>query len=207
MGVKYVDGRQTEAEQKYIAGGMTLRALAEETGIPFSTISRWSKAGSWTKKREKFQKRALRKAATRAVDKRAKELAKLLEASGEIEEALLLAARAFRAQMISDETGEKVTDGKTRAANLSSVTHALGRQAETRMLLSGILTMADREKLELLRRKQDMEERREQAEQLTGGLDVRLIVDPDEEEMLDAQDDRDSHAGAEPAAEAVSAEP
>ena len=200
-----MDTRQAEAEQRYISSEITLRGLAEESGVPLSTLCKWSKAGGWKKKREKFQKRAMRKAVTRATDKRARELQKLIEASGEMEEALLTAARAFRAQLMADETGEKLTDGKNRAANLSSVAHAIGRQAETRMLLSGILSQADQEKLELLRRRQELEEKKAQAEQETGAAEVRLILEPEMEDLLNGENGGDSDALPEPAAAIIPA--
>ena len=71
--------------------------------------------------------------------KKARELAKLMEASDEIETALLTAAKAFRAKMLEDESGTLLTDGKFRAGNLGSVVNAIGRQTETRKTLAGLL--------------------------------------------------------------------
>ena len=128
-----------EAESRYVGSEITLKQLSQESGCALSTVTRWCKAGGWVKKREKVRKRALRKAAGKAVDKKAKELAKLLEASDEIEAALLTAARAFRKNMEADADGMLTTDGKLRAGNLSQIVAALGRQTETRMLQSGLI--------------------------------------------------------------------
>lgn len=133
------DSRRMEAEEKYVAGKMTLRDLAKETGISLSALGKWSRERKWGKKRQKFQEKALKKAVNRAVDKKARELAKLMEASDEIETALLTAAKAFRAKMLEDESGTLLTDGKFRAGNLGSVVNAIGRQTETRKTLAGLL--------------------------------------------------------------------
>ena len=117
--------RRLEAEQRYVAGNETLKGLADGMGLPLSTIKRWCKAGDWVKKRQKAQKRALRKAVTRATDKRARELMRLFEASDAMERALVMSAQAFAAAMA--ETPADIVDGKFRAGNLDSVTHAIGR--------------------------------------------------------------------------------
>ena len=168
------DDRRMDAEQRYVAGSMTLRALSQETGIPLSTLQRWCKADGWVKKREKARKRAMRKAVTRATDKKAKELSRLLEASDAMERALLTSAKAFESAML--ENPVEIVDGKTRAVNMSSVTHAIGRQLESRMLLEGMMSAVDREKIDLLRRKQEMDERKEarEREAETGGVTIRL---------------------------------
>lgn len=125
------------AEQKYITGDMTLRALAQEIQIPFSTVSRWSKEGKWVKKRARIARRAMEKAATQAVNQKAKELLKLMAASDEIEEALLAAAKMFRQALTEEEKQglSKTTDGRVRAGNINQIVSAIGRAAETRKLL------------------------------------------------------------------------
>lgn len=168
------DDRRMEAEQRYVAGTMTLRALSQDMGVPLSSLQRWCKADNWVKKREKARKRALRKAVTRATDKKAKELSRLLEASDAMERALLTSAKAFESAML--ENPVEIVDGKTRAVNISSVTHAIGRQLESRMLLEGMMNAVDREKIALLKRKQEMDERKEaQAREAeNGGAVIRL---------------------------------
>lgn len=176
------DEKRLEAEARYISGTETLKELAEGTGVPLSSAKRWCKEGNWVKKRDKAKKRAMRKAVTKAVEKKARELMRLMEASDEMEAALLLASKAFAAAML-DTPGE-IVDGNTRANNLSRAIHALGRQTETRMLLSGMMKASDREKIELLRRKQDMEERKEaQAREAESG-GVKIEIGPEEEEDM-----------------------
>ena len=70
---------------------------------------------------------------------KAKELAKLMAASDEIEKALLTAARAINRNMTKDKSGMLVTDGKWRAGNLAGVVNALGRQTETRRMMREML--------------------------------------------------------------------
>ena len=133
------DARRMEAEEKYVAGEMTLRDLAKETGISLSALGKWSRERKWGKKRQKFREKALKKAVSRAADKKARELAKLLEASDEMEAALLTAARAIRENLDLDKNGKKVTDGQFRAGNLGKIAAAIGRQAETRLALANAL--------------------------------------------------------------------
>ena len=168
------EDRRMEAEQRYVSGDETLKKLAEEMGIPLNTIKRWCKAGDWVKKREKAKRRAVKKAVTRATDKKARQLARLIQASDAMENALIMSAKAFEAAMA--ENPAEIVDGKTRALNLQSVSAAINRQVETRMLVNGIVSQADREKLDILKRKQEMDERKEahQREQENGGAVFRL---------------------------------
>lgn len=180
-GAGKVERQRMEAEQRYISSEITLRALAEEAGVPFKTLSRWSRDGGWVKKREKVNQRALKKAATQAVNRKAKELLKLLEASDLIEDALLTAARAMRENLAADANGALLTDGKFRAGNLGQVVNAVGRQAETRMLLSGILPAAEKEKIQIMKRKQSLEE--QEAKEGAGGGELRVILTQEAEAL------------------------
>lgn len=155
--------RMMEAKARYIGGEITLAELARESGLPLSTLKKRCKAENWVREKEKAQKRAMRKAVTGHVNRRARELKKLMDASDDIEDALRIAAKAFSFAFEAMPTD--VVDSKNRAANLSSITAALARQTETRMLLNGILAAADREKLDLLRRKAELEERKEKMAQ------------------------------------------
>jgi hypothetical protein len=65
---------------------------------------------------------------------------------------------------------------------LNAVTSAIGRQAETRMLLSGILTEAEAQKLDLLERKTELEERQAE-EKHQEGQGVSLALDKEAEEL------------------------
>jgi len=172
--------QRAAAEQRYITGSMALRDLAQSMGVPFSTISRWCKEGEWVKKREQINKKALQKAAGQAVNKKARELAKLLEASDELEETLLKAAQAFRNAMAGENSMDALlVDGKFRAGNLAQIVNAVGRQAETRMLIGGMMTAADKAKIQLMRRKQRLEEK-QMAEGAAGG-EVRVVMDKEAE--------------------------
>ena len=78
-----------------------------------------------------------------------------------MEYALLLAARAVVKNLCEDEEGLIVTDGKERADNMTRIVRAINQQAETRMRLSGIMDQAEQEKIALLWRKQELDERKE----------------------------------------------
>jgi len=176
-------GRQDEkkriAEEKYIGGDVSLKALASELGLSASTLGKWKKAGEWDKKKGEVEQRAMKKAATHAVNKKARELCRLLEASDEIEYALLLAARAVVKNLCEDEEGLIVTDGKERADNMTRLVRAINQQAETRMRLSGIMDQAEEEKIALLWRKQELDERKEAQDQAAEKEGVTICLDPD----------------------------
>ena len=159
------DEKKRIAEEKYIGGDISLRALASELGMNASTLGKWKKAGEWEKKRDEVRQRAMKKAAVQAVNKKAKELCRLLEASDEMEYALLLAARAVVKNLCEDEDGLMVTDGKERADNMTRIVRAINQQAETRMRLSGIMDQAEQEKIALAWRKQEWDERKEDQNQ------------------------------------------
>lgn len=168
--------RRLEAEQRYVAGNETLKALADGMGLPLSTIKRWCKAGDWVKKRQKAQKRAMRKAVTRATDKRARELMRLFEASESLECALIAAAKALNQDLqdCAEDFPTRFATGENRAKNVEHIAKALNKQTETRMLISGVMAAADREKIELLKRKQDAEEQKARQDAEGGGLVIRL---------------------------------
>lgn len=171
-GIVNADGQRQEAEQRYITGSENLKELAAALHIPLTSLKRWCTAGGWVKKREKFQARAMRKAVTKAADKKARELAKLLQASETMENALIMAAEALLEGLKSKPN--KLTDGQFRAGNVEHIAKALNKQAETRMLISGVMAAADREKIALLKRKQELEERKEKEDRENGGMVIRL---------------------------------
>ena len=171
------DEKKRIAEERYIGGDISLRALAAELGISASTLGKWKKAGEWEKKRGEVQQRAMKKAAAQAVNKKARELCRLLEASDEMEYALLLAARAVVKNLGEDEEGLMVTDGKERADNLTRIVRAINQQAETRMRLSGIMDQAEQEKIALLWRKQELDERKEAQDQAAEKEGVLIRMD------------------------------
>lgn len=165
------------AEEKYIGGDVSLKALAAKMGVSASTLGKWKKAGEWEKKRGEVQQRAMKKATAQAVNKKARELCRLMEASDEMEYALLLAARAVVKNLCEDEEGLIVTDGKERADNMTRIVRAINQQAETRMRLSGIMDQAEQEKIALLWRKQEMDERKEAQDQAAEKEGVVIRMD------------------------------
>ena len=169
-----------KAKQRYITENISLRALAGETGIPYSTLQSWCRKEGWTKEKASIEDQAFKKAAVKAVNKKAKELCKLLAASDELEKALLLAAKAFSAYLEGEGGSEILTDKKTWADNLNHIVAAIGKQAETRMMLSGIMAKDEEEKIALMRRKQSLEERKERQD-AAGSLGI--VLDEKAEEL------------------------
>ena len=125
--------KRTAAERRYVRGGVTLRTLAEEMGVSYDTVKAWSREGKWAQmRRERKEEADPLKTGKNA------ELNRLMEASDEIEEALHLAASGIKRRIAEDADGEEIADGKFRAGNLTSITHAIGRQVATRKLLSSM---------------------------------------------------------------------
>ena len=169
-----------KAKQRYLTESISLKALSEETGIRYSTLTAWCRKEGWSRERESIENKAFKKAAVKAVNKKARELCKLLEASDELEKALLLAAKAFSAYLEGEGGSEILTDKKTWADNLNHIVAAIGKQAETRMMLSGIMAKDEEEKIALMRRKQNLEERKEMQD-AAGSLGI--VLDERTEEL------------------------
>ena len=169
-----------KAKERYMAEGLSLKKLSEETGVKYSTLKTWCRKEGWAEEKASVENRAFKKAAVKAVNKKARELCKLLEASDELEKALLLAAKALSTYLESGDGVEKMTDKKTWADNLNHIVAAIGKQAETRMMLSGIMAKDEEEKIALMRRKQNLEERKERQD-AAGGM--AIVMDGETEEL------------------------
>ena len=177
------EDRKAEARQRYVTGTESLAAIGKALGISENTMGKWCREGKWVQERKKFQKRAARKAINKAVDKKARELARLLEASECMESALVKAARAFDRDM--DKNSGRFANGEMRGRNIESLSKAIKNQLDTRMLISGIMSAEDQEKIALMKRKQEMEERKEQQEREQENGGVRIVMDRDVEELAE----------------------
>ena len=164
------DDKRQEAEQRYITGKETLAEIAAGMGLPLSSIKRWCKSGDWVKKREKYRKKVMRKAVNRASDKKARDVARLLEASEEMERTLLILARDMR---IKAEEGN--ADMK-QSKYFLNVAWSLEKMANVRHMTGGAMTAAEKEKLALLREKQEQETAK-------GKEDARIELAADMEEI------------------------
>lgn len=190
-GAGSIEDKQSAAEAAYLAGEMTLKELAAQMEIPVSTICRWSKAGGWKEKREKIKKRAIKKTATRIVNKKSRELEKILKASGSLENALIMAAAQFEAALKAipgDDKQKLLTADGFRAKNLQSLAGAIQTAANTRMLIAGMMTAAEKEKLAIERAKLEMEQRKEAAalEEETDN-EIRIVIEKDDGEEIDVE--------------------
>ena len=52
------ESKKTKAEARYVKGRMSLKALAEETGVQPGTLKNWCRAGKWAEKRKEYHKKA-----------------------------------------------------------------------------------------------------------------------------------------------------
>lgn len=167
------DAQRMDAEQRYITGDMSLQALAQEIGVGQTTICRWSTEGKWAQKRRKYREKTLKKAVTRAGNKKADKLARMLEASDGLEKALIQATEILEKE-IGDYAGGLLVGGKFAARNLESMAKALNAAAQTRMLISGIMTAAEKERAEQARRQLEQEDK---------GAEIHVVVAPEAEEI------------------------
>ena len=71
--------------------GMSLRKISEKYGIRLTTVAEKSKADNWFATKQEYQEKARTKAVSKAVTKKANELAGLVEASDYIEKTILKA--------------------------------------------------------------------------------------------------------------------
>ena len=88
----------------------SLRKIAEKHGVSFNTIQKRAKADSWFATKQKHQKRIRDKATTKAVTKKANELAGIVTASDCIEKAILKAIQDpdyFRKHLVSRNLNEE----------------------------------------------------------------------------------------------------
>lgn len=172
-----------EAEERYVTGDISLSKLAKEAGVTPRTMQKWSSEGKWTEKRQQFRQRSLNKAVTRAVNKRARELEKLILASDEMESALVMAARGLRQQREKDASGNRIANGRFQAGNMQSIANAIGRQIESRLALAGLLAPAENERIKILKKRQRLEEKKAAREEKQDADGVMIQMDQAVEEL------------------------
>ena len=127
------------------------------------------------------------------MNKKSRELEKILRASGSLENALIMAAAQFEAalKVVEKDKNAKgkglVADG-FRAKNLQFLAGAIQTAANTRMLISGIMTAAEKEKLAIERAKLEMEQRKEAAalEEETDN-EIHIVIEKDDGEEIDVE--------------------
>lgn len=106
-------------------------------------------------------------AVKKVMTRRQRELEKLIDASGLIEQSLMEAARQMCAAITEQpkQTGKNdkvrwlMADG-FRAKNLESLTNAIAKATETRMKLAGMLEEGERQKIALAKKRLKIEETR-----------------------------------------------
>lgn len=162
------EDKRPEAAALYINQGKSIQSIADEMQIGRSTVARWAKEENWKAKRQKMHERAVKRATTAQVRKEAKKLQTLTKAANKAENALMLAAGLVEnalkamAKMPEGEKSKKESDLLNGFAlkNLQSLADAIGSQTKTAFLLRGMLTEAEKKRLELDRRKIALEEKR-----------------------------------------------
>lgn len=184
------EDRRAEARKKYISRKKKpkLRELAAELGLTERTLQKWKKEDEWDEKRRKFWERVEKKALTRLSDKRAKELAQMIEANGFLGNGIIKAAKAFDQAMDSAE--ERLSNKRSgarymesMAKSIESMARGIESQTNTRMRIAGIMTEQERARLDLLERKMELEERKEKLEREENAGAVTIIMDERTKEL------------------------
>ena len=114
-----------------------------------------------------------------------------------LENALIMAAAQFEAALKAVQADAKqngagnMADG-FRAKNLQSLAGAIKTAVDTRMLISGIMTAAEKEKLQIEREKLAMEKRREEREmaEMEGAEnnEIHIVIEKDDGEEINVED-------------------
>lgn len=162
------EDKRPEAAALYINQGKSIQSIADEMRIGRSTIARWAKEENWKAKRQKMHDRAVKRATTAQVRKEAKKLQTLNKAANKAENALMMAAGLVESALLAIETMPKDEKSKKESdilngyalKNLQSLAEAISSQTKTAFLLRGMLTEAEKKRLELDRRKVALEEKR-----------------------------------------------
>lgn len=162
------EDKRPEAAALYINQGKSIQSIADEMQIGRSTVARWAKEENWKAKRQKMHERAVKRATTAQVRKEAKKLQTLTKAANKAENALMLAAGLVET-VLKEINKMPEIDKNTNAAeilngyalkNLQSLADAIGSQTKTAFLLRGMLTEAEKRKLEVEKQKLALEEKR-----------------------------------------------
>lgn len=169
-----------QAEIRYVTGTETLKEISAETGVNLRTLERWCKECNWVEKRQKANDDALKMAVKKRVNKRAQQLAKVLEALEEAETAgvkmtgMVLEDLENYPRGYTDQDGNQFSnllDGN-RARAFKDLSEAIRNLTGIRMTVDEILTKQEKEKLAIEKRKLKLAEKAADKETETNRIEV-----------------------------------
>lgn len=106
-----------EIETEYVAGDMSMRELAKDKRVSYSTLSKKASEGGWTKKREDFRGNVANDALARAQARGKKRMEQLLKASERLMDAATEAIKdndQFKRWVSTEGSGEGCSEAVER---------------------------------------------------------------------------------------------
>lgn len=178
-------------KSEYVTEDISLRDLAKRHGVSMNTISKYCKKEGWVKARERYCASVSKKAVQKSANKRANELAGLLDSSYKMRDVIQSAMsdpQQFNRYLVTKgrkggefETVEEVYD-KVDTKAIREMTQALKAVESLIRSLNNIPTEAEMQRLQIEREKFELEKEKwekEKAERSTAH-EVRVVFDTDD---------------------------
>lgn len=178
---------------EYVTTDISQRALIKKYKVNNVDLAKHSKNEEWVKLRKKYKARATSKAIAKSCDKRANELAKVLDSSYKIRDTIANAMddpEQFNRYIVQYGTGKGEFDTEERVYSkldtkaIREMTQALKAVEGLIRSLNNIPTEAEMQRLQLERERFEIEKEkweREKAEQ-SAAHEVRIVFDTDDME-------------------------
>jgi uncharacterized protein YjcR len=176
---------------EYVTMDISLRDLAKKNGVSMNTISKYCKKEGWVKAREDYCAKVSRKAVQKSCNKRANELAGVLNSSYKIRDTIenaLNDPQQFNRYLVTRgrkggefETVEEVHE-KIDTKAIREMTQALKAVEGLIRSLNNIPTEAEMQRLQLERERFELEKEkweREKAE-MSAAHEVKVVFDTDD---------------------------
>lgn len=167
----------TAAKTAYITGSMGYREIAAQFGVHRNVVAGRGKQEGWVAARKKHREQTVTKSCQIASRAKAKELAKIYEASNILDEVLVALLMELKNNGL-----EAVSGNGTPGRELESLSKAILNNDELKRRLHGILLPRDEERLKLDREKLEMDKRKLEAEQNTDNV-VKVVLAEELEEL------------------------
>ena len=175
MGVKQFDWNAIRAE--YITGQISQRDLCTKYGVSYSKLGEIARKEKWTEQKRKYEEKVFEKAIQKQCDREANRLAKELAVADKISDVLVRALndedqfrRWLSEDIYMDEDGGKVITStekihdKVDMRSLKDAAATLKMVEQLKRSIEGLLTLQERNALNLAERRMTLEERRADAE-------------------------------------------
>lgn len=165
------------AKTAYVTGSESYRALAKRFGISYTELQQRGAKEKWVKARREHREQTVRKACQIASRAKAKELAKIYEASDLLDRVVVELLKTLAAEGL-----EAISGNGTPGRELESLSKAILNNDELKRRLNGILMPRDEERLRLDREKLEMEKKKLEMESTTDRT-LKVVLTDDLEEM------------------------